>query len=180
MRFLIPGIAVVLFLSCNPQKEESPPFTSKEVDEEELLGNLYTYYVSAPKTPQEVEQNRIVEHCIQDTLNLRRNSSGLFYSTPVGGDGPKAQWGDLVRVHYRGFFLDGQLFDSSYQKGRPMTTYVGNGVRGWNESLQMMKPGSRMLSILPSHLAYGEAGLPPIVPPNSILKFEIELLEIVE
>ena len=83
---------------------------------------------------------------------------------------------DTVTVNYKGSLLDGTEFDSSYKRGQPASFPVGGVIRGWTEALQKMAVGSKWKLFIPSELAYGENGRPGI-PPNSVLIFEVELLD---
>jgi hypothetical protein len=96
------------------------------------------------------------------------------------GAGPAAKEGDLVSVHCNGTFKDGKKFYSSRDKGTPLSFTIGNGevIKGWEEGLQGMKAGGKRKLIIPSKLAYGERGRPPVIPPGSDLVFEVELLKI--
>lgn len=105
-------------------------------------------------------------------------SSELQYLVETSGSGPVPSFGEKVKVNYRGTFLDGTEFDSSYKRGQPFTCQVGSGViLGWSEALKKMPVGSKWKLFVPSDLAYGERGNMGI-PPNSVLIFEIELLDI--
>ncbi|MBW8865533.1 MAG: FKBP-type peptidyl-prolyl cis-trans isomerase, partial [Verrucomicrobia bacterium] len=84
---------------------------------------------------------------------------------------------DIVTVNYRGTLIDGSEFDSSYKRGQPAQFQVGGVIRGWTEALQKMKIGSKWKLFIPSELAYGEQGHPPVIPGNSTLIFEVELLD---
>jgi FKBP-type peptidyl-prolyl cis-trans isomerase FklB len=109
---------------------------------------------------------------------VKTTESGLQYKVLVGGDGTTPHPEDFVTVNYRGMFIDGTEFDSSYTKGEPMTTQVDSVIKGWTEALQMMKEGSKWKIFLPPHLAYGRGGMGTRIPPNKLLVFEIELLSI--
>jgi peptidylprolyl isomerase/FKBP-type peptidyl-prolyl cis-trans isomerase FklB len=106
-------------------------------------------------------------------------ASGLQYKVVRSGpaDGVKPHEGDEVKVHYEGTLTDGTVFDSSYRSGSPVVFTVGDLVPGWNEALQLMRPGDEYLLFVPPHLAYGENGVGPI-PPNSVLVFRMELLDV--
>ena len=93
-------------------------------------------------------------------------------------DRPTAKEGDEVKVHYEGKLLDGRVFDSSYQQGAPAVFTVGQLVEGWNEALQLMRPGDEMTLWVPPELGYGEEGAPPDIPPNSVLVFRMEMLDV--
>ncbi len=104
--------------------------------------------------------------------------SGMQYKVLKEGDGPSPSETDKVTVHYRGTFLNGEEFDSSYKRGNPATFQVLGVIKGWTEALQMMHVGDKWMLFIPYNLAYGEAGKPPKIPPYSSLIFEVELLGI--
>ena len=110
--------------------------------------------------------------------NVKTTESGLQYIVEKEGTGPSPKATDTVTVHYRGTLLDGSEFDSSYERNEPATFPVSGVIRGWTEALQKMKVGGKWKLFIPSDLAYGEAGKPPVIPPASTLIFEVELLGI--
>jgi len=105
--------------------------------------------------------------------------SGMQYKVIHTGEGPIPTASDKVRVHYKGTFIDGKEFDSSYKRNQPATFNVTGVIKGWTEALQLMKVGSKWQLFIPSDLAYGKGGNRSI-PPNSTLLFEVELLGIEE
>ncbi|RPE81532.1 FKBP-type peptidyl-prolyl cis-trans isomerase [Vulcaniibacterium tengchongense] len=104
-------------------------------------------------------------------------ASGLQYQVLTQGNGPKPKPTDTVRAHYKGSFLDGKTFESSYDRGEPATFPLGQLMPGWQEGIALMPVGSKYRFWIPSNLAYGEQGAGPIGP-NQTLVFEIELLDI--
>ncbi len=106
--------------------------------------------------------------------------SGLQYEVLVEGNGPKPTLDQKVKCHYTGTLLDGEVFDSSVERGEPATFPVKGVIKGWTEALQMMPVGSKWKLYIPSELAYGANGARGAIGPNATLIFEVELLEIVE
>ena len=96
------------------------------------------------------------------------------------GTGPAVKSGDLVTVHYVGMLTDGKKFDSSRPRGQPFAVQVGTGrvIRGWDIGLIGMKAGGVRRLTIPPDEAYGEKGVPPVIPPNSTLRFEVELWQV--
>jgi len=109
---------------------------------------------------------------------VRTTDSGLQYKVIKEGNGAIPQPGDFVNVDYRGTFIDGQEFDSSYAKGEPIHIQTDTVIKGWTEALGMMKTGSKWQLFVPPELAYGRRGMPGRIPPNKALMFEMELLSI--
>jgi len=104
--------------------------------------------------------------------------SGIQYSVITAAEGDKPLATDTVKVHYKGTFLNGDTFDSSYDRGEPAVFPLNRVIKGWTEGVQLMSVGSKFKFTIPSDLAYGPNGNPPRIPGNSVLEFEIELLEI--
>lgn len=105
--------------------------------------------------------------------------SGLQYKVITEGTGKSPVAADKVKVHYSGTLIDGTKFDSSYDRGEPAIFGLGQVIRGWTEGLQLMKEGGKTQFFIPADLAYG-ASPRPTIPGNSVLIFEVELLEIVK
>ena len=103
--------------------------------------------------------------------------SGLQYRVIEEGSGPSPTASDRVKVHYRGTLIDGKPFDSSYDRGEPVVFGVTQVIKGWTEALQLMKKGAKWQLFIPPQLAYGPSGRPGI-PPNAVLIFDVELLDI--
>jgi len=114
----------------------------------------------------------------KDKEGVKTTDTGLQYVVIEEGDGPNPTAADVVNVHYRGSLLDGTEFDSSYKRNEPATFPVGGVIPGWQEALQLMKVGGKYRVFVPSNLAYGERGAGQVIPPNSTLIFEVELLGI--
>jgi len=106
--------------------------------------------------------------------------SGLQYEIIEAGDesAEKATAASTVRTHYHGTFIDGKVFDSSYDRGQPAEFPVGGVIAGWTEALQLMNPGAKWRLYVPYNLAYGENGSPGGIPPFATLIFDVELLAV--
>lgn len=139
----------------------------------EYFTNLHAENVKAQKAKGEkfLEENSSKEGVV--TL-----PSGLQYKVVKSGNGksPKAQ--DQVEVHYEGRLVDGQKFDSSYDRGVPAVFGVTQVIPGWVEALQLMKEGDKWQLYIPYNLAYGEHGACEQIPPYSALVFDVELLKV--
>ncbi|EPS8493540.1 peptidylprolyl isomerase [Yersinia enterocolitica] len=116
------------------------------------------------------------ENAKRDDVTI--TESGLQFSVLQAGDGPIPSRQDRVRVHYTGRLVDGTLFDSSIERGKPAEFPVSGVIPGWIEALSMMPVGSKWKLYIPQDLAYGERGAGATIPPFNALIFEVELLEI--
>ncbi len=156
---------------------QEPVLTQAEM--EEAMQKMY-------QAQQEQRQKEAVENKEAGQKFLEGNrekegvqvtDSGLQYKIIEEGEGVSPRAGQSVKVHYRGTLIDGTEFDSSYRRNAPAEFPVDGVIPGWVEALKMMKSGAKWELYIPAELAYGERGRPGI-PPNSVLIFEVELLEI--
>lgn len=105
-------------------------------------------------------------------------ASGLQYEVLEDASGPRPTLNDRVKVHYRGYLLDGTEFDSSYKRNQPAVFPVNDVIPGWKEALQLMPVGSTFKLFIPPQLAYGEQSAGPYIGPNATVIYEIHLLGI--
>jgi len=110
--------------------------------------------------------------------DVTTTASGLQYKVIQPGNGPRPKATDTVNVHYKGTFIDGKTFDSSYDRGEPISFSLKGVIAGWTEGVQLMPVGATYEFYVPSHLAYGERGAGGVIPPNATLIFVVELLGI--
>ena len=105
-------------------------------------------------------------------------STGNDPTTTVAGTGAAPLASNTVRVHYRGTLANGQEFDSSYKRNAPASFPLGRVIPCWTEGVQSIKVGGKAKLLCPPNLAYGARGVPGVIPPDSVLAFEVELLDI--
>lgn len=144
--------AVEEFRSFNGAKAEREAAAKKQ--QEELLGEI--------------------------SQGFEETSSGLRYKIEEKGNGPKAEKGNTVSVHYKGMLPDGTVFDSSYTRNKPIDFALGKGqvISGWDEGVQLLNVGDKARFVIPSDLAYGERGAGGVIPPNATLIFDVELVAV--
>lgn len=115
----------------------------------------------------------------KDKEGVKVTDSGLQYKVVKEGEGDAPSAKDSVKVNYEGKLVNGDVFDSSYERGEPVTFPVSAVIPGWTEALQLMKPGAEYMLFIPPDLAYGERGAGAKIGPNETLVFKVELLEVV-
>ncbi|KAF5312168.1 hypothetical protein D9619_003639 [Psilocybe cf. subviscida] len=136
--------------------------------------------VSSPSAPINVTQSTLHSSVIP-LLSTHSINMGVTIETLSAGDGvnfPKR--GDTVSIHYVGTLVDGKKFDSSRDRKDPFVTEIGTGkvIKAWDEAVPQLSLGQKAVLTASPDYAYGAAGYPPVIPPNSTLKFEVELLKI--
>ncbi|SET58411.1 FKBP-type peptidyl-prolyl cis-trans isomerase FklB [Thalassotalea agarivorans] len=119
----------------------------------------------------------LAENAKRDEVTV--TESGLQYEVLTTGEGEKPSASSTVRTHYHGTFTNGDVFDSSYDRGQPAEFPVNGVIAGWTEALQMMTEGSKWRLYIPYNLAYGEQGSQGAIPPYATLVFDVELLAVV-
>lgn len=167
------------------KKAESLPLPEWEIrtvaEEADLLLQLAANLSVDSVNEVAIGKNRAAEWVLSQGWEMQTTQTGLMYQIVDEGEGKEIAWGDRLVAHYHGTFTDGQVFDSSYRRGKPLTFYVGNMVPGWNEGLQKMRIGSKAVLVLPPHLGYSGRGLrdsngKELVPPDRVLVFRLEVL----
>tara|TARA_B100001564_G_scaffold305495_1_gene274519 strand:+ start:56 stop:988 length:933 start_codon:yes stop_codon:yes gene_type:complete len=132
---------------------------------------------------KEIEKDKIkkleLDKIISITKGMEKTKSGLFHLIENKGNNDFPSIGSTVSVHYTGKLVDGTIFDSSYQRNNPISFVLGKGqvIEGWDEGLLKMAKGGSGKFVIPSNLAYGENGAGGIIPPNSTLIFDLELID---
>ena len=165
---ILSFIALIFLSACN--NENSTENQNDESTNNEVVNNE--------------EQNEVVdaldEYIETNNIEVEPTASGLYYAETLEGTGEQAKSGNVVKVHYTGTLLDGTKFDSSVDRGEPFEFNLGAGevIKGWDEGIALMKVGGKATLVLPSHLAYGNQAVGGVIPANSPLIFEVELLEI--
>lgn len=132
-----------------------------------------TSVIITPQVSQDNQQQKL------DINTFHASPSGLRIRDEVIGTGQEVKTGDIVTVNYIGALSNGVKFDSSYDRNQPFTTQIGTGrvIKGWDEGIIGMKVGGKRTLIIPSDLGYGAQGAGESIPPNSILIFQVELLD---
>jgi len=164
------------------------------LSEEEMAATFTEFQELMKEKQQAAQEKAMAEHDAQVAANaaaateffatngaraeVTTTESGLQYEVLTAGTGTQATPESTVTVHYKGELLDGTVFDASVNHGGPATFGLNQVIPGWTEGVSLMSEGAKYKFYIPAELAYGEAGSPPTIAPNSALIFEVELLEV--
>jgi len=178
---LLLMLLVGLTLASCGNKNKTPDTKSTEVVNknatQENLGDLYQYYHANPTTLDQKDENTLIEYAADKNISAVKTRSGVYIETHLEGNGEQVKWGDKISVDYKGYTLDGNEFDSSYDRGEPITFRVGNMNAGWNEALPYLKRGTKATFLIPSHMGYGKKGFPGYIDPDTNIAFDVHVLE---
>ncbi len=144
---------------------------------------VFDDYMKQKKAQEEKQmeaKKKLAEELATKKANAQTDESGLKILIEKEGNGRKPKAGEWVQVHYTGYLPDGTKFDSSYDRGQPIVFQVGKGqvIAGWDKGIMQLKEGSKAYLFIPPYLGYGERGAGNVIPPNSDLIFEVELVKI--
>ena len=168
---ILATVGTYTMLQNEQQKPEKTQSMNQTPEEEKSV----TDKTESTTQSEEVKAQNETGPKVGETVET---SSGLKYRILQKGEGNSPVEQSQVKVHYRGRLEDGTEFDSSYKRGQPATFPVNGVIRGWTEALMLMKPGDKWELKIPPDLGYGSRAVGNVIPPNSTLIFEVELLEI--
>jgi FKBP-type peptidyl-prolyl cis-trans isomerase len=147
-----------------------------QVDENELFAALSPLMYSDVSDPAARAQNQIIVYAIDQKLDVRPTGSGLFLWIVDPGEGELLKYGSPAAAHYQGQLMNGTVFDSSYDRGEALEFRVGEMIHGWNEALQLLRPGAKAVLLMPPALGYADEGYRDLIPPDAILRYDLEIL----
>lgn len=163
------------FNDVEPQMSIEDVQATVQAFQQEQMEKAQREQAKMAEEAQSKSQAWLDEKAEQD--GVMTTDSGLMYKVIEQGDGAKPAETDTVKVNYEGKLVDGTVFDSSYERGEPISFPLNQVIPGWTEGVQLMPVGSKYEFYIPSDLAYGPGGTGPI-PPHSALEFTVELLDI--
>ena len=174
---VFPDINEVVKGIKDAYKDEEAKFTS-----EEAYDIINTAYMAIQEKKNEESLQAGIDFLAENSKKegIFVTESGLQYEIVTEGRGVQPGPEDAVRVHYEGTLIDGTVFDSSYTQGEPVEFPLSAVVPGWSEGLQLMSEGAVYNLFIPSELGYGIWGAGPMVPPNSVLVFKVELITVIK
>lgn len=156
-------------------KESTNPNDTSVLSNEVAFDIVRAYMQDSPNRLKQKGKDFLNKNKKRDGVDT--TASGLQYEIIKAGDGPKPTLNDKVTVHYEGTLIDGDKFDSSYDRGQPASFGLTQVIKGWTEVLQLMPKGSTWKVYIPYELGYGERGAGRDIPPYATLIFKIELID---
>lgn len=154
--------------------------TTMSCSEKNYLSNkdLDNSMVESPQTQADIDRNKIIKYVKENKLKGSFSSSGIFYAIEELGEGVERPTSESnITAHYKGYLLTGKKFDSSYDRDEPLKFKLGQVIKGWQEAIQMMGKGGKGTFLIPSGLAYGERAVGDDISENSVLAFDMELID---
>ena len=167
----IDALASGLRDSAKGDKQKVDPMAYQQKIQDMFKARMEKQSVAVKKKGAE-----FLEKFVKD--GATKTASGLAYKHIKVGTGATPKETDIVNVHYHGTLTDGTVFDSSKERGKPVSFPLNRVIKGWTEGVQLMKVGGVTKFVIPSDLAYGDAGAPPKIRGGETLVFEVELLGI--
>ncbi|MFW5658998.1 MAG: FKBP-type peptidyl-prolyl cis-trans isomerase [Bacteroidota bacterium] len=130
------------------------------------------------KEPQ-LANTKVIDEYVNEK-GFEKHESGLYYKVEKQGDGAKPEDGQTVTVHYKGYLPDGTKFDSSYDRDQPFSFQLGQGrvIQGWDKGIPIFNVGGKGTLLVPSEMGYGARGAGAKIPPNAVLLFDIEVIDV--
>ena len=163
------NILILMSIKVNAQRGTRVGYIDMNI----ILESVTEYKEASRLLDKNIAENSDVNSDVKET------PTGLQYKVLLEGDGESPRKTDKVKVHYSCRLIDGSEFDSSIKRGEPSSFGLNQVIKGWTEGLQLMKVGSKFEFYIHPNLGYGARGKPPLIPSNSLLIFEIELIEII-
>lgn len=168
----IDALASGLRDAAKGEKQKVDPMAYQQKIQDMFKSRMEKQALEIKKKGQEFIDNFVKKE------GATKTASGLAYKVIKEGTGPSPKETDVVKVHYHGTLTDGTVFDSSVERKQEVSFPLNRVIRGWTEGLQTMKVGGKSKFVIPSDLAYGDAGAPPKIAGGATLVFEVELLGI--
>ncbi len=180
----VPINMVVLMEAIKDQVDSTRPVLLSDTAAEKALQDLLLQMqqkkeadeAAAAKKSLDDQAAFLAKNVLDSTVKV--TPKGVQYKILKDAEGISPKATEKVQVHYIGSLLDGTEFDNSVKRGEPLEFPVAAVIEGWQDLLQVMKEGMKVKAWIPSALAYGEDGVPPLIPANSLLVFEVELLKV--
>ena len=196
LKLLTPGDSAVIKMTASdfytmsmraPLPESmtttSPIFIHLRFEEEMDEEGFQEWQLDKQETRKQEELKKIDDYLAENNIEAQIDeASGIRYVVTEKGEGTQPQAGDSVVVNYRGKLLDGTQFDSSFEREEPFTFQLGMGrvIPGWDKGIPLYNVGGKGTIYIPSTMGYGQRGAGGVIPPNSILVFDIEVLDVIE
>ncbi len=168
----IDSLAAGLRDAAKGEKQKVDPMAYQQKIQDMFKSRMEKQSIDVKKKGAEFLENFVKKE------GATKTASGLAYKHIKVGTGETPKETDIVKVHYHGTLVDGTVFDSSVERKQPVSFPLNRVIKGWTEGLQTMKVGGKSKFVIPSELAYGDAGAPPKIAGGATLIFDVELIAI--
>lgn len=189
-KFFIFALFTALFASCNAGADKQAADSKKAEEAAQAQAATAAAQAAAhqavatpqvsPEAQMTIDKGLIDKFVADKALKGKSTASGIYYTIEKEGKGAAPTATSKVKVHYRGTLLDGTEFDSSYSRNQPAEFPLQGVIKGWQEAIPLLKPGGKGKFVIPSSLAYGPRAMGAKIPANSVLVFDVELLEVLK
>ncbi|MFK7775000.1 MAG: FKBP-type peptidyl-prolyl cis-trans isomerase [Saprospiraceae bacterium] len=171
-------LLILVFSSCEWESSTTANNNIvKTLSEEQVINKTMADFYAETTNQNEIDRNLILNHIIDNKLDMESTPDGIYYQITKEGIGNHPTINSTIVTNYNGTFLDGKIFDSTTGK-KPLTYPLSRMNDGWKKAIPLMKSGGKAIFIIPSRLGYGEEGFGDLIPPNTVLRFEVELIGI--
>lgn len=184
MKLYLYTIIFLFGISCGQTESNSSNYapyhkvlkTRQIGNADDVIQKLFSEFNANPTTQEEIDQNLIIEYLTDNKISASKTKSGIYYMVYKYGTGAQYVRSQQFSARYTGYFLDGRVFDANIEANQPLIKRVGEMIQGWNEALPLFAQGAKVSLFIPSKLGYGKTGIKGVIPPNSVLVFDIELV----
>ena len=176
------GNYITMLVKADKLQTREEATRDAQADQQKMMQEQQRKTMAYAETQNKKDEVILQDYLKKNNLTAQKTPSGVYYIITKPGAGPQAQANQIVSVQYRGTLLDGKEFDSSAKSlsGKPFEFPLGRGqvIPGWDEGIGLLNKGSKATLLIPSSLAYGERGSGAAIPPNSPLRFDVELTDV--
>ena len=184
--FIVLGLTLFFLIGCSEKQDEQaaqetieePQPVSEPIAEAPASADVESVTSPTDEVKNDKSDGDAFLHLMAMKKGVQKTESGLLYQVLRPGKGKTPNPTNLLKAHYHGTHINGQVFDSSVERNEPIEFALGQVIKGWQEGLQLMQEGAVYKFFIPPHLAYGADGYGNVIAPDEVLVFEIQLISV--